>query len=81
MRLDRLKQTQFMAFQIGLVTLSFLKLLKVPERGWFQKWFRPFSFCCGRGLLRQRNKKQGTYCGVFRKCNVGEFGAWEMAAG
>ena len=54
---------------------------KVPEKLHSLIGLGLFVFCCGRGLLRQRNKKQGTYCGVFQRCNVGEFGAWEMAAG
>ena len=79
MQLDRLKQTQFMLFPIGLITLSCSVV--TSERASTEKLVGAFSFCCGRGLLRQRNKKQGTYCGVFQRCNVGEFGAWEMAAG
>lgn len=44
MQLDRLNKIQYMALQVGLVILSFLNLPKRAERGWFQKWFRPFSF-------------------------------------
>jgi hypothetical protein len=44
MQLDRLNKTYYMALQVGLVTLSFLNLHMNPERGWFTKVCRPFSF-------------------------------------
>ena len=71
MQLDRLKQTQFMAFQIGLITLSFLKLLKVPERGWFTKVFRPFSFVANE---EARQSQSADHTGEKSACGIGRFG-------
>ena len=57
MQLDRLKQTQFMAFQIGLITLSFLKLLKCLEKLRFLRDLGLFVFLVVASL-RQRKEKE-----------------------
>jgi len=77
MQLDRLKQTQFMAFQIGLITLSFLKLLKVPERGWPQKWDWPFSFLYGRCHSGSIQKSKAHTVGTLKGATWARSRAWE----
>jgi hypothetical protein len=47
------------------------------ERGWFQKWFRPFSFLCGRGHSGSTWESKAHTVGTLKGATWARSRAWE----